>query len=243
MGTKDVTDLIDRIVIWVAEWTKQLRNLYLNGRKVNKTWTVLSELEQVLPQIDRVCDWLERNQPELFGPLQRKSEAVKALMKEAKRAVCTAQDVPPSLTTFQANYDKTALPLISDLNNDFVHLAELLKNTARDLATAKIKKPKTSARGGETEDIKNQKSAETEGNAKSIVAAIVISFVMILLFELSVYFGLVTWVKNHPRSYGIQGSVICLIPCLIFGFLKPRWRKWCWGTAAIAFLVGLLSLL
>jgi hypothetical protein len=88
-----------------------------------------------------------------------------------------------------------------------------------------------------------QNPAETGGNAKRLVSAVLISSIMILLFELSVYFGPITWVKNHPRSYGIQGSVICLIPCLIFGFLKPRWRKWCWGTAAIAFLVGLLSLL
>jgi hypothetical protein len=87
------------------------------------------------------------------------------------------------------------------------------------------------------------KPAETEQNAKRIIAAIFISLILILLFELFVYSGPVTWFRNHPRTYGIQGSIICLIPCLIFGLLQPRWRKWCWRTAALALLVGLLSLL
>jgi hypothetical protein len=81
-----------------------------------------------------------------------------------------------------------------------------------------------------------------EQDAKRTIAAILISLIMILLFELFVYFGPVTWFRNHPHSYGIQGSIICLILCLIFGIFKPRWRKWYWG-AAIAFLVGLVSLL
>lgn len=84
---------------------------------------------------------------------------------------------------------------------------------------------------------------EKEQNAKRIIAAILISLIMILLFEFFVYRGSVTWLKNHPRSYGIQGSVIFLIPCLIFGFFKPAWRKWCWGTASLAFLALILSLL
>ena len=88
--------------------------------------------------------------------------------------------------------------------------------------------------------------AEKEQSAKKIIAALLISLLIICAFILSVWlipFLPFTWVINHPRSYGIQGSIICLIPCLIFGIFKPKWRKWCWGTAAIAFLVGLLSLL
>jgi len=92
-------------------------------------------------------------------------------------------------------------------------------------------------------ELEEIKPAEPEQGAKRIIAAILISFIMILLFELFVYLGPVTWFRNHPHSYGIQGSIDCLILCLIFGIFKPGWRKWCWGTAAIAFLVGLLSLL
>ncbi len=75
------------------------------------------------------------------------------------------------------------------------------------------------------------------------VGASVVSLIVILLFELFVYIAPVSYVRNHPHSYGIQGSIICLILCLIVGFLNSRWRKWCWGSAAIAFLVALLSLL
>ncbi len=82
-----------------------------------------------------------------------------------------------------------------------------------------------------------------EKPVKRTIVAILISLILIVLFGLFVHLGPVTWFRNHAHTYGIQGSIICLIPCLIFGFLKPRWRKWCWGTAAIALLVGLLSLL
>ncbi len=92
-----------------------------------------------------------------------------------------------------------------------------------------------------SEEFGAKKPAETKQNVKRIIAAILISLILILLFELFVYFGPVTWFRNHPHTYRIQGSIICLIPCLILGFFKPRWRKWCWGTAAIAFLVGLLT--
>jgi hypothetical protein len=90
-----------------------------------------------------------------------------------------------------------------------------------------------------------KKPTETGRKTKVTIVAIIISLLIICAFELSVWlmpFTPFTWLKNHPQSYGIQGSAICLIPCLIFGFFKPRWRKWWWGTA-IAFLVGLLTLL
>lgn len=85
--------------------------------------------------------------------------------------------------------------------------------------------------------------SQTMQNAKRIIAATLVSFILILSFELFIHLKPVTWITKHPHSYGIQGSIICLILCLIIGCFKPGWRKWCWGTAAIAFLVGLLSLL
>jgi hypothetical protein len=88
--------------------------------------------------------------------------------------------------------------------------------------------------------------AEREQSAKRIIFAILVSLIVICIFELSVWlipFTPLTWLKNHPNSYGIQGSVIFFVPCLIFGLFKPRWRNWCWGTAALAFLGLILSLL
>jgi hypothetical protein len=84
---------------------------------------------------------------------------------------------------------------------------------------------------------------QPEHKAKSIIVPIIISLIVVFLFQLFVYIVPVTWVINHPNSYGIQGSIICLIPCLIVGFFKPTWRKWFWAGAVLAFLAVLLSLI
>jgi len=89
----------------------------------------------------------------------------------------------------------------------------------------------------------SKKPEESEQNRKTTIFAIIISFILDLVFELLVYFVPITWVKNHPNSYGLQGSIIFLIPCLIVGLFKPQSRKWCWGVGAIAFIVLLLSLM
>jgi phosphatidylglycerophosphate synthase len=52
-----------------------------------------------------------------------------------------------------------------------------------------------------------------------------------------------TWLKNHPNTYGLQASIIFLIPSFVVGLFKPQWRKWCWGVAGLAFLGVILSLL
>jgi hypothetical protein len=86
----------------------------------------------------------------------------------------------------------------------------------------------------------------TAGGTKGTAVSILISLLIICTFVISVWyipFTPFTWIKNHPHSLGIQGSIICLIPCLFFGLFEPRWRKWCWGFAFISFLVGLLLLL
>jgi len=93
------------------------------------------------------------------------------------------------------------------------------------------------------ENSSSENPMETEQKAKRILIATAVSLILIIVFELLVYKLPVTWVINHPNSYGIQGSTICLIPCLIVGFCKPAWRKWCWGAALLAFLAVLLSLL
>ncbi|MCK4292144.1 MAG: hypothetical protein KAY65_03025 [Planctomycetes bacterium] len=93
---------------------------------------------------------------------------------------------------------------------------------------------------------KREKPAETEQDRKATIAAIIISLFVICIFLLSVWlvpFTPFSWLKNHSKNYALQGSIICLIPCLIVGLLKRQWRKWCWGVAGLAFLVLLVSLL
>jgi len=93
-------------------------------------------------------------------------------------------------------------------------------------------------------NIAPQKPAEKGRNRKATIYAIIISLSVICILLLSVWlipFTPFTWLKNHPNSYPLQGSIICLIPCVVVGFLKQQWRKWCWGSA-VAFVVLILSL-
>jgi predicted DNA-binding transcriptional regulator AlpA len=90
---------------------------------------------------------------------------------------------------------------------------------------------------------KNWKWTPQKRGTKAIVAGMLISLCIVCPFLLLVHVVPITWVTDHPNSYGLQGSIIGLIVCLILGYCKPKWRKWCWGTAGIAFLVLMLSLL
>jgi len=83
--------------------------------------------------------------------------------------------------------------------------------------------------------------AETEQtNAKS---TFLVSFLGILAFILWVHLLPITWIKDHPHGLGLQGSIIFLIPCLVVGYFKPKYRKWCWGGAALSLVVLILSLI
>ena len=155
--------------------------------------------------------------------IRRRCDNVTTLTIEANKA----------LTGSTGKFDRRFEP-VPHLRNLIDELEALSEALAREQNKPAI--------GGKA-DLPSEKPAERKQDAKRIIAAILISLIMILLVELFVHFGPVTWFRNHPHSYGIQGSIICLIPCLIFGVFKPGWRKWCWGTVAIAFLVGLVSLL
>ena len=88
-----------------------------------------------------------------------------------------------------------------------------------------------------------EKPTKTKQNRKTPIVAIIIFLIVDSVFELLVYFVPFTWLKNHPNSYGLQVSIIFLIPCLIVGLFKPQYRKWCWGVAGLAFLLLIVSLL
>jgi len=104
---------------------------------------------------------------------------------------------------------------------DFAHenfLSEL-KRWIKEETNSKI------ARVGK-EDLQNGKTIETKQKA-----------------EIGKGRRAINWIKKHPHSYGLTGGVILLIIFSVLGLLKSQWRSWCWGTAVIAFLVLILSLL
>lgn len=90
-----------------------------------------------------------------------------------------------------------------------------------------------------------KKPAETGQDAKMTIVAIIISFLVICIIELSVWLVPVTpfsWLKNHPNSYALQPAIVLLVPCIFVGVLKRQYRKWCVGTG-VTLVVLILSLL
>lgn len=55
--------------------------------------------------------------------------------------------------------------------------------------------------------------------------------------------GIRGWIKRHPHSYGLISSFVLLTITLVVGLFNAQWRLWCWGTASLAFIVLILSLL
>lgn len=95
-----------------------------------------------------------------------------------------------------------------------------------------------------SQDLTTEKPAETEQtNAKSTFLSALVSFLGILAFILCVHRIPITWLKDHPHGLGLQGSIIFLIPCLVVGYFKPKYRKCCWGAAALSLVVLILSLI
>jgi len=93
-------------------------------------------------------------------------------------------------------------------------------------------------------DLTDKTPAETEQtNAKSTFLAVLVSFLGILAFILWVHLLPITCLKDHPKGTGLQCGIILLTPCLVVGYFKPKYRKWCWGSAILPIVVLILSLL
>jgi len=163
------------------------------------------------------------------------------------KAYCELKDLPLKQKFTQIEYAFRINSLTESVLFDGPSSLEATKSFVDDvieiLTEIQTKKGKHTSHKSVKANLTDLKPAVTEQKAKPTIIAIVISLILILLFELLVYIVPITWVTNHPHSYGIQGSIICLISCLIIGYFKPRWRKWFWGGAVIAFLAVLLSLL
>jgi len=122
---------------------------------------------------------------------------------------------------------------------EFQTIVDQLKGSAYELADTVREIAKQAS-----QELIAEKPAETEQtNAKSTFHAALVSSLGILAFILCVHRIPITWLKDHPHGLGLQGSIIFLIPCLVVGYFKPQYRKWCWGAAALSFLVLIISLL
>lgn len=171
-------------------------------------------------------------------PSWRYKEVIMVLLEKTSIGAKIEKDFV-ELDQLHQEYESFRGKSITEENEEELRmLVDSLKGTLYDLAET-LQQIAEMAR----EEIKSEKPMETAQKAQSSFSAVAISSILIIVFELLVYKLPVTWVINHPNSYGIQGSIICLIPCLVVGFFKPTWRKWFWAGAVLAFLAVLLSLI
>ena len=127
---------------------------------------------------------------------------------------------------------------------------EKLKNKEKERAeraTKEVEKERMAKEDAEkqtTEGVSNIRKAEKTITVYAVIAASAISIIFITIFEIFAYWLPWNWLRNHPNSYGLQGSFDILIILAIFGFFRPKWRKWCWGSSGFfVVIILILSLL
>lgn len=93
--------------------------------------------------------------------------------------------------------------------------------------------------------IADNKSVDDQ-NARNHISALLIAFSVslnLMLSEFIIYKIPWQWLIQHPNSYGIQGAFDFLVITIVIGFLRPAWRRVCWGTGAFAIVVALIQIL
>lgn len=157
---------------------------------------------------------------DVLGYLQNNAPNIVTVRQYYDELISLAKDIDRLVAESGASPLESANKLMSKLRYQAHRLARTLHETGQDLT--------------------RQKPSETKQNHKTTIIAIIISLFIICIFEFLVHIVPLTWLKNHPNSYALQGSIICLIPCLILALFKPRSRWW-WGSVFFALLAVLLS--
>lgn len=80
-------------------------------------------------------------------------------------------------------------------------------------------------------------------NNLSIIKALIVSGIVIAIFELLAYRLPWTWLITHPNSYGLQLAIDVLLLLLVFTIFITNWRKYILGSMLIPIFGFLLSLL
>lgn len=132
--------------------------------------------------------------------------------------------------------------------------------TIDDLTAAKTEKEKTAndalAKAAKSkEDLEKAQNAaaglekllateRSRGERKAKQTGILVGALAVLVFELIICRVYpVTWILEHPNSYGLQVGVSIMIFCGILGAWVKPWRTWCWTVGAFGLLVAVIPML
>jgi hypothetical protein len=194
--------------------------------EINKTIKVISQKEYKLPDEENPAEMAERIRKEVEKKVaNRKRYAPYGNMEaeELVRAWCCSS--PELRIEFDSNFQWFVSRIIETFPDspaqEFVSYTYLREFPNENLERMIRDRQQASTQKKEDEQPEGKEQDATPAKCR----------------------GIKDWLKRHPHSYGLIGGAIFLILFFILGLLKSQWRNWCWGTAVIAFLVLILSLL
>lgn len=108
---------------------------------------------------------------------------------------------------------------------------------------AKIEKTMASAERSAEDESEARRKAEHTVQKYRIFAAIIVSVLLVVVFETFVYATPWTWLRNHTNSFGLQGCIDFMLIAGNLGFWIKRWRKEFWIAGFIGAFLVMLQLL
>ena len=120
----DVTLLIERLIEWFTEWThgtSDISDYITTGKRFN----IHLHLDQGMFELDKVCNWLERNRPNLFRVVWQRRNEVKIQINKTDEAILLSE----SNSTARSK----AQHLLITLNEDIIELIDILADTKNKL--------------------------------------------------------------------------------------------------------------
>jgi hypothetical protein len=88
-----------------------------------------------------------------------------------------------------------------------------------------------------------REQAERRAARMLLFIAVIGVLVAVAGFEFVIQTTPLTWVVQHPQSYGLRAAFYTTMLLGILGWVRPTWRKWCWGTGVVTFLGVIYQLL
>jgi len=108
---------------------------------------------------------------------------------------------------------------------------------------AEMETMKTSVEKRAKEELGARQRAERTVDRYAVVAALCVSALLCVGFEMLVYRLPLDWLKNHTNSFGLQAGICSAILSFMLGLFRPRWRKVWWVTILVTLVVALITLL
>jgi hypothetical protein len=113
---------------------------------------------------------------------------------------------------------------------------------ALELAAREKQAREEAEKRAEQEALLRQKT-EQRAHIYATIASIMLSIILIIIFELLISLIPGGWFFQHRTRFGLQVAIDTLLLFIIVGLFHPHKRSWFWGAGALALLGTVLQLL